>query len=55
MVQLELRKGKESEMLGMRRKAGILWIFFFLILTLLTTNEFGPFTLSKASSMVLGS
>ena len=55
MVQLELSKGKESETLGVKRKAGLLWIFFFLILTLLTTNELRPFTLSRASCTVLGS
>lgn len=50
-----IEKGKESETPGVRRKAVLLWIFFFLTLTLLTTNELHPFTLFRASRMVLGS
>ena len=55
MYKLKAQKGKESETPGVRRKAVLLWIFFFLTLTLLTTNELHPFTLFRASRMVLGS
>lgn len=50
-----VENGKQSEMPGVRRKAGLLWIFFFLTLTLLTTNELRPFALFLASHRVLGS
>ena len=50
-----VEKGKQSETPGVRRKAELLWIFFFLTLTLLTTNELCPFALFRASHRVLGS
>lgn len=49
-----VEKGKQSETPGVRRKAGLLWVFFFLTLTL-TTNELHPFALFRASHRVLGS